>query len=154
MSPFFPAYFSEEELSLLRLLEGRALEQVLYTVWTNTSPQGEGFRALDWLSLRFRDGLQADFHADPETEGIRIEPLDFGAEEARVRAEFRGQAALERVDMGASPVWAGLIGQKLRAVGLEEVELGCFNRLGLHLDFGRVTVEVLRDEEGLLLRRL
>ncbi|MDX2286300.1 MAG: hypothetical protein NW241_19175 [Bacteroidia bacterium] len=154
MSEWFPVYFSEEELESLQAQEGKRLHMAHYIVWQNLTANGEQFEALDWIELHWTDGSTVAFHADADTDAIRIRPLNFGLEQTRVLQEFGRQARLERIDMSLSPVWAPVIGRRLSGIGLDEFDAGLFRSELLQLGFEGLQIEIARDTEGLLARQV
>ena len=144
------SYFTPYDLDQLRSLEGKRLEKVLYTIWKNLAHPDGTFEVLEWVELLLGDGTVVGFTTDEEAEGILLGVLDFGLEKQRVKHQFGGQVALERVDMGPSPTWQPLMGRRITAVGLLPTEAGGYPSSLVHLIFGKQRVELALNQEGLL----
>ncbi|MEZ4826577.1 MAG: hypothetical protein R3C61_09835 [Bacteroidia bacterium] len=145
-----PGYFSAAELAQLSAIKERSLEKVIYTVWKNLSSHGEGFESLDWVELFFSENTLLTFHAGENSSGIGIQPLNLSFEQNRIFHQFRGQVALDRIDMSHSPVWADLLGKKVTNIGLETHDHDHFANHIIQLDLGQNRVEIGMGEEGLI----
>lgn len=152
MIDYFPGYFSNEELQKLSQVKGKVLTRVLYTVWENLTNRGEGYKSLDWVELFFSDGTDLTFRAMENSSGIEIQPLNYPFEQTRVLQQFKGQVRLERIDMGNSPVWAGIIGQPVLSIGMEEHAPGQFANHILQMEIGERIIEITYEEEGLTVK--
>lgn len=146
-------YFTPIELEQLRQLEDQQIETVLYTVWKNLANPDGTFEVLEWVELMLGDGRIIGFSTDEDHEGLRVGQLDFDAEKARVQMQFRGQVSLERIDMGPSPTWQTLIGQRITGVGLLPPEGGSYSNRMIQLLFPGNILELALNQEGLLVTR-
>lgn len=150
-----PSYFTDEELHRLRALEGRLLARVSYLIWRNVARPEAPIEVLEWISLTFADGERLDLRrSESETGGLELHPLNLGLEKTRVLQQFRGQVALEAVDMSQSPIWEPVIGHPVTGVGMAQLDQHQFRNHFLHLEFGPEVLEIALNQEGLLARRL
>lgn len=149
----FPLHFSDEELMVLHSKEGKRLASVDYIIWQNQSAKGDGYQALDWVELQFEDGDRIAFTAGEESDGLRIAPLDFPAEQLKIQQQFSGQVILEREPVSNGKVWNKAIGTPLSAVGLLEGPDGNIQNNQLQLDFNGIKIRFELHEEGMLVRR-
>ncbi len=146
-------FFGQEELARLQGMEGKKVIKVLYTVWKNLAHPDGAFEVLEWVELMLEDFSIISFTADEEASAIQIMDMDFEVERIRVREQFGGQVALERIEMDDSPTWRKLTGQKVDAVGLLPEQGGRFPNRLIHLIFGNQIIEVALNQEGLLVTR-
>jgi hypothetical protein len=146
-------YFSYEELTKLKALEGKTLQQVTYYNWQNKVRPEEIFGFLDKLEMKFSDGTSVVLSGNEEDEpGIILIP-DFDLETTRLMLlhEFGGRIDIASADMTQTTLWAGAAGQVLQLVGLVDDGENSYRNDAIMLDFGEEKLEISPAMEGLFI---
>jgi hypothetical protein len=146
------AYFSHEDLVLLKGLEHKKLARVVYHNWLNKTKPEEPFEFLDKLELKFDDGQIVVLSANEEDEpGIFI-VKDFDAEKNKLLLlhQFGGLIDMNSEDLTDNPLWSLVTGKTIRTVELVDDGEESYRNDAVLIDFDGEKMEIHPGMEGLI----
>ncbi|GAA4836017.1 hypothetical protein [Algivirga pacifica] len=111
-------YFSEQEVSTLKSLEGTPIEHVIYHVWTNVAQKGELFESLDWLELRFPNQERIFLSGGMESDSIKLVDFDLRTEKEAIEKQFSGQVEIRSYIVNEMELWKPAVNKPIREIRL------------------------------------
>lgn len=116
-------YLSTEQLACFKQIENKRIKDVIYHYWANKAVPNEEFRFLEYIEIRFVEGLPV-FITKEETAGdLQVIPaIDLKKTNEELKAEFNGLIQYDSRIATNSLVWKPLLGDKIIGVELEDEE--------------------------------
>ena len=116
-------YLSTEQMARFKQMEGKSIKQVLYHYWVNKANPKDEFRFLEYIEIRFQEGLHLIITKEEEVGDLNvITNIDLKKTNETLKKEFNGLIQYDSRIATNSLVWKPLLGEKIVSVQMEEEE--------------------------------
>lgn len=116
-------YLSTEQMASFKQMEGKCIKDVYYHFWVNKAIPTEELRFLEYIEIRFREGLQLVITKEEEGGDLQVTTgIDVKKNNETLKDEFKGLIQYDSRIATNSLVWKPLLGDKILSVQMEEEE--------------------------------
>ncbi len=114
-------YLSTEQLASFKQMEGKSIKEVLYHFWVNKAIPAEEMRFLEYIEIRFQEGLHLIITKEEEAGDLQVTTgIDVRKTNESLKKEFNGLIQYDSRIATNSLVWKPLLGDKIVSVQMEE----------------------------------
>lgn len=114
-------YLSTEQLASFKQMEGKSIKEVLYHFWVNKAIPAEEMRFLEYIEIRFQEGLLLIITKEEEAGDLQVTTgIDVRKTNESLKKEFNGLIQYDSRIATNSLVWKPLLGDKIVSVQMEE----------------------------------
>lgn len=102
-------------------MEGKSIKEVLYHFWVNKAIPAEEMRFLEYIEIRFQEGLLLIITKEEEAGDLQVTTgIDVRKTNESLKKEFNGLIQYDSRIATNSLVWKPLLGDKIVSVQMEE----------------------------------
>ena len=114
-------YLSTEQMASFKQIEGKSIKEVLYHFWVNKAIPAEELRFLEYIEIRFQEGLHLVITKEEEVGDLQvISGIDLRKTNETLKEEFIGLIKYDSFIATNSLVWKPFLGDKIVSVQMEE----------------------------------
>jgi len=116
-------YLSTGQLASFKQMENNRIKDVIYHFWVNKAVPTDEFRFLEYIEIRFQQGLQLLITKEEDAGDLQVVAgIDFKKNNEALKAEFNGLIQYDSRIATNSLEWKPLLGDKITSVQMEEEE--------------------------------
>ena len=116
-------YLSTEQMVSFKQMEGKSIKEVLYHFWVNKAIPAEEMRFLEYIEIRFNEGLHIVITKEEEAGDLQVVTgIDLRKTNETLKEEFNGLIKYDSFIATNTLVWKPLLGDKIVSVQMEEEE--------------------------------
>ncbi len=116
-------YLSTEQMASFKQIEGKSIKEVLYHFWVNKAIPAEELRFLEYIEIRFQEGLHLVITKEEEVGDLQVvSGIDLRKTNETLKDEFIGLIKYDSFRATNSLVWKPFLGDKIVSVQMEEEE--------------------------------
>ena len=114
-------YLSTEQTASFKQMEGKIIKEVLYHFWENKAIPAEEMRFLEYIEIRFNEGLHVVITKEEEAGDLQVVTgIDLRKTNETLKEEFNGLIKYDSFIATNTLVWKPLLGDKIVSVQMEE----------------------------------
>lgn len=114
-------YYNEEQLILLKSIEGKLLTRVYYHFWVNKSKPDDVFSFVEYIELFLHDGSTLVLQKAEDNDMIvPLATINIPELNEQLMADFNGQLQYQSRNAGKTKAWQHLVNTTIDDVLLEE----------------------------------
>jgi hypothetical protein len=129
-------HFTDNQLKLLTVAEGKTLKKVVIYFWVNRFNPDAQVDLIDNVELIFTDDTNLVITCNEESTGITvIADFSFEEEKTELKQEFGDKIKMIPIDASATKMWVDVVGQTIEAFELSREDEQFLND-ALIINFG------------------